>query len=321
MSDIDIRYVKWLEEKVTAQSGSPHTAARAENNHIPTPSPAVTPTRSAGPSHPAETGTRFAASDEVAGINRHTNDQEFYGSSSSVALLARVGRSPSEPGDGGTSSGHNEPDALLTSLHNPVFSRGRDGEVASARGATPRAPVSFFPQCRVFIDGFFSTLHYIFPILDRTLFMRRCESLWIPERPAEKTSFVALYFSVLSLGALVGPRIDEPIDGSDNLTWARKFREESVSLCSSMGMVTDLEMVQCYFFRVRLRIPVTSLPPGLTSRSPKSVKMSSTRTVGFLYDLEWHLFANGIDSNIYVCRPCSENGSGHRHQPQAASNV
>ena len=246
--------MKWLEEKVTALSGSSKPVEEAKNrapvpyDQGPSPAPAGPSTPSAGPFRPWETATRFTVADEVAGVNRHTNDQEFYGSSSSVALLARVGRSPSRSGDDRATSRQDEPDALLTSLHNPVFSQRRTaGESPGA--ASP--PVSSFPQCRVFIDGFFSTLHYIFPILDKALFMRRCEHLWASEGSAEKSSFVALYFSVLSLGALVGPRIDEPIDGRDNLSWSRKFFEESRSLCSALGMVTDLEMVQCYFFLVR----------------------------------------------------------------------
>lgn len=255
---LDDRYVKWLEEKVTALTGSSKPVeeakdrASAPSDRIPSPTPAGTSTPSAGPFRPWESATRFTVADEVAGVNKHTNDQEFYGSSSSVALLARVGRSPSRSGDGGTTSRQDEPDALLTSLHNPVFSQRRAGG-ESAGGSSP--PVSSFPQCRVFIDGFFSTLHYIFPILDKALFMRRCEHLWATEGSAEKSSFLALYFSVLSLGALVGPRIDEPINGRDNLAWSRKFFEESRSLCSTLGMVTDLEMVQCYFFLVRPSIP------------------------------------------------------------------
>lgn len=81
--------------------------------------------------------------------------------------------------------------------------------------------------------------------------MSRCEDLWTSEGSAVKSSFVALYFSVLSLGALVGPRSEELIGGQDNLAWSRKFFDESRTLCSALGMVTDLEMVQCYFFLVR----------------------------------------------------------------------
>lgn len=248
---------------MSALSGSNKTVEEARNrvsanpSHELSPAPVGAPPPSAAPSHGGETSARFTVADEIAGVNQHTNDQEFYGSSSSVALLARVGRSPSKPGDDGATRHPDEPDALLTSLHNPVFSRRRAGS-EGAGAATPA--VSSFPQCKVFIDGFFSTLHYIFPILDKPLFMSRCENLWATERCAQMSSFVALYFSVLSLGALVGPRSEELLNGQDNLAWSRKFFDETRSLCSTLGMVTDLEMVQCYFFLVRSSIRHTRTP-------------------------------------------------------------
>lgn len=80
--------------------------------------------------------------------------------------------------------------------------------------------------------------------------MKRCESLWSPGAPAQKSSFGALYCSVVSLGALIGPREEEPIDGKDNSTWAGALFSAARSLCDRLGMTADLEMVQCYFFMV-----------------------------------------------------------------------
>jgi hypothetical protein len=257
--------VKWLEQKVSDLSGSTKALEEGKKSQPALPQHSPSPPRDASPSvtpsQPWQASARFSVSDEVAGINHHTKNQEFYGSSSSVALLARVGRSPSKPSDDGGPSRDEAPDTLLTSLHNPVFSGG----------GTRRAshPTTASPQFRVFIDGFFSTLHHIFPILDKTIFMRRCENLWISEGATEQSTFVALYFSVLSLGALVGPRAEEPINGEDNLTWSRKFFEESRSLCSALGMVTDLDMVQCYFFLVSWTPDLTHSFLTDTERSPR----------------------------------------------------
>ncbi|KAB5518851.1 fungal-specific transcription factor domain-containing protein [Coniochaeta sp. 2T2.1] len=306
-------YVKWLEEKVSALSGSTKIIDDRRNG-VPaagqriSPPPASTPTPSVTPSQPFESSARFAVAEEVTGVNQYTNDQEFYGSSSSVALLARVGRSPSNPGPGDTGPRQDEPDAFLTSLHNPVFSQRRP-EVGGSRGTTS-VSLSSFPQCRVFIDGFFSTLHYIFPILDKALFMRRCDGLWAAGVVAGDSSFAALYFSVLSLGALVGPRSEEPIDGRDNLAWSRKLFEDARSMCSALGMVTDLEMVQCYFFlskvtqnelnphltymyvglavRTALAIGINRGPPS-TSNKDREVIKAETRTWWGLYSLETEL--------------------------------
>ena len=84
--------------------------------------------------------------------------------------------------------------------------------------------------------------------------MQRCEALWAGDRSdeaAHKGSFVALYYSVLSLGALVGAREEEPLEGVSNLEWSRRFFDEAKGMANRLGMVTDLEMVQCYFFLVR----------------------------------------------------------------------
>ncbi|KAB5543092.1 fungal-specific transcription factor domain-containing protein [Coniochaeta sp. 2T2.1] len=306
------RYVKWLEEKVSALSGSTkiiddrRKGVPAAGQRI-SPPPANTPTPSATPSQPWESSARFTVAEEVTGVNQYTNDQEFYGSSSSVALLARVGRSPSNPGPGGTGPRQDEPDAFLTSLHNPVFSQRRP-EAGGSRGTS--VSLSSFPQCRVFIDGFFSTLHYIFPILDKALFMRRCDGLWAAGVVAGDSSFAALYFSVLSLGALVGPRSEEPIDGRDNLAWSRKLFEDARDMCSALGMVTDLEMVQCYFFlskvtqnelnphltymyvglavRTALAIGINRSPPTTSNKDPEVIK-AETRTWWGLYSLETEL--------------------------------
>lgn len=194
---------------------------------------------------PWETGQQ-----EVSGVNSHTRGVEFYGSSSSVALLSHIQRTEDEP-EGDVSS-------LLSTLHNPAFS---PAELQTARESRREIDhpdsANWFPQCRGFLEAFFTTIHYVHPILDKNIFLQRCESLWSGSEAVgqQLSSFTALYFSVLSLGALVGTRGDEPIDGIDNMQWSRKFFEKAKVCCNQIGMVTDLEMTQCYFILVCLSIP------------------------------------------------------------------
>jgi hypothetical protein len=138
---------------------------------------------------------------------------------------------------------------IVSSLHNPAFSpAGTQNEGHNDSSVTF---ASHYPQCRSFLEGFFGTIHYIHPIIDKGGFLRRCELLWSGNGDvAQNSSFTALYYSILSLGALVGSRDDEPIDGIPNLQWSRKFFDEARSRCNKLGMVTDLDMVQCYFFMV-----------------------------------------------------------------------
>ncbi|KAF4985499.1 hypothetical protein FDECE_16520 [Fusarium decemcellulare] len=193
---------------------------------------------------PNSTSSWHTREQEVSGMNTHTRDVEFYGNSSSVALLSHVQRTGE----------HDNPDddagALVSTLHNPAFDPSASQDAQRSRRGTEDSETSvWYPQCRSFIDAFFSTIHYVHPILDKSSFIQRCESLWSGDESEDKkiTSFVALYYSILSIGALVGTRDDELIDGITNLSWSRKFFDRAKSCCNRLGMVTDLEMVQCYF--------------------------------------------------------------------------
>jgi hypothetical protein len=196
---------------------------------------------------PNSTSSWHTREQEVSGMNTHTRDVEFYGSSSSVALLSHVQRTGEED------NADDDAGALLSSLHNPAFDPSGSQDTQRGRRGTEESDHSpWYLQCRNFIDAFFSTIHYIHPILDKTSFVQRCESLWADEGRENKriTSFVALYYSILSIGALVGTRDDELIDGMTNLSWSRKFFDRAKDCCNRLGMVTDLDMVQCYFILV-----------------------------------------------------------------------
>ncbi|CAH0033315.1 unnamed protein product [Clonostachys rhizophaga] len=88
-------------------------------------------------------------------------------------------------------------------------------------------------------------------MVDKPEFLAKCTALWTDGASAVTQSFVALYYSLMSLGALVGIREDEPVDGIENLEWSRIFFEEARSR-TSVSMVTDIEMVQCYFFLAKI---------------------------------------------------------------------
>lgn len=213
---------------------------------------------------------RAGTGQEVTAINRHTRNVEFYGSSSSVALLSHVQRAGDHPHVDDNEEGsdeHSESDAaaavLLSSLHNPDFSPKQDGAPPSQQPISPQATLerqisasesTHYRQCSVFLHNFFSTIHYIHPILDKASFLERCEILWSGDENAiqQHASFVPLYYSVLALGALVGYRDPELIGGITNQKWSRKFFYEARLRFSSLEIVTDLEMVQCHFFLAKV---------------------------------------------------------------------
>lgn len=187
------------------------------------------------------TGSRAAR--ELVTVNRHTRSFEFYGSSSSVAMLVRMG----DTGDPKSELQCEEEELLVSALHNPAFSpESTEALVPAAETGTSAQSVSV-SNCRLFVDSFFATLHYIHPILDKSSFLARCELLWTCNTLSLSQSFVALYYSILSLGALLRPKEEELIGGIGNMQQSRKFFEEARRR-SNPCMVMDLELVQCNFF-------------------------------------------------------------------------
>lgn len=289
------RYVRGLEQQVeqlsaqleaqaAGSSSSVKSGFSAHNQYAnhgapPSGSPGTSTGLSATP--PTTTTTtaraRQRGGQEVTAINSHTRNVEFYGSSSSVALLSQVQRggerSPASSEAGGGAAEHSESDAvaaaLLSNLHNPAFSppsldapdKGGPGAGGSGGGTTvltvAEAQLSamepaYYRQCSVFLHNFFSTMHYIHPMIDKTSFLERCEVLWSGDKEAmrQHASFVPLYFSILSIGALVGYRDIEPVGGVSNQKWSRRFFNEARARFKELELATDLEMVQTFFFMV-----------------------------------------------------------------------
>ncbi|PSR77317.1 hypothetical protein BD289DRAFT_377888 [Coniella lustricola] len=301
------------------------------------PSPSAESAYGASPVRPRLAGH------ELTAVNKHTHNVEFYGSSSSVVLLseAQYGRYQDAHDDGANHDEHQaESDAaaafLLSSLHNTSFSpRQVDTglEAPSAHAMTDKTTPTFveathFRQCSVFLHNFFSTLHYIHPILDKSSFLESCEVLWSGDEQAinDHASFVPLYYSVLSLGALVGYRDAELIGGITNVQWSRKFFKEARSRFTSLEVVTDLEMVQAQFFlakvcqnelnshwsysytglagRTALAMGINRQPSPHSRKSPALLK-AEARTWWGLYSLEEQLTPCHRELSFAMGRPSS----------------
>ncbi|KAM6529313.1 hypothetical protein FALCPG4_007453 [Fusarium falciforme] len=200
--------------------------------------------------------TEGYTSKEVYGVNRHTRNVEFYGSSSSVVLLSEAQKAGYEEG---RVNGGDDESELVSSLHNSALSPDDiTGSKATKRTrTTPPGSATHYRQCHPFLNSFFMTLHYLQPMIDKAEFLAKCTALW-ESATSTNQSFVALYYSVLSLGALVAIRDEELIDGIENLQWSRIFFEEARSR-ASINMVTDIETVQCYFILVRAVKPRTAV--------------------------------------------------------------
>lgn len=278
-ADSHHRYVRSLEERVRQLSaalyaaqhpGSAASPALSGLGNIKSSASQGSPagTEAAYPSSPIRGSARpgAPAGQEVHAINKHTHNVEFYGSSSSLALLSQIhkagdGQSPYDNDTGSDSRSESEAAAavLLSNMHNPSFSPGglETGveAISPQAGLEKQAAVSestHFRQCSVFLHNFFSTIHYVHPILDKASFLERSEVLWSGDEAAirQQATFVPLYYSVLSLGALVGYRDTEPVGGMTNQQWSRKFFNEARTKLPALEVVTSVDLVQCFFFLV-----------------------------------------------------------------------
>lgn len=191
---------------------------------------------------------------EVTDLNPHTQSVEFHGKTSSIAFLAAL--NPSVQPEGEQQSNNRETGTQQTSLvstfHNNAFSPDSLHPDGLYHGVLD-AEKYYFRQSRLFLEGHFQNIHFIHPILDKAEFMHRCEDLWFGQATHQTKSFVALYYSVMSLGALVRTwDEDEKIDGLGRLEWSRKLFGMANLALRNIGMCTDIEMVQAQFFMAKV---------------------------------------------------------------------
>ncbi|EFY85752.1 hypothetical protein MAC_08222 [Metarhizium acridum CQMa 102] len=320
-------YVRGLEDEVKRLGALKDSLAQDQlivsPNHVPSSQPTGPASRD-GPglepqndhqqhqaqrSHVSTQRQGRSSGQEVSAVNRHTRNVEFYGSSSAFALLShvqRAGGAPTAP----TDAEHD--DSIVSNLHNPAFSPASEqlGPLGGTRQDSPNCRSSpYYPQCRSFILSFFSSIHYVHPILSKAEFLGRCDQLLSGQHSSTETSFVALYYSILSLGALVGPRDDDPIDGIPNLQWSRAFFDEAVRRCHKLGMVTDLDMVHCYFFLAKVcqnelnpHSARTALAMGI-NREPRNQLIKDASQLRAESRTWWGLYSLEVEMSFSVGRP------------------
>jgi hypothetical protein len=110
----------------------------------------------------------------------------------------------------------------------------------------------YFRQSRLFLDGYFENLHYIHPILDKEEFHARCEDLWFGRSDRQSRSFIALYYSIMSLGALVRVWDEDTVEGMNRFQWSRKLFHQARLALGEMRATNDLETVQCLIFMAKV---------------------------------------------------------------------
>ncbi|GAB7346321.1 hypothetical protein MBLNU457_5039t1 [Dothideomycetes sp. NU457] len=184
---------------------------------------------------------------EVNDVNTHTRSTEFHGPTSSMSFLSALQPQQSSPAYSGHSNANvsiNKP-SIVSDFHNNAFSPSHQESNSNSKVLSLEDERYHFRHAHLFLDGYFQNLHFIHPFLNRTAFLARCEDLWFGRSERQPKSFVALYYSVMSLGALVREWDRQELDGLGRFEWSRKLYQDALCLVEALRNRTDVDVVQC----------------------------------------------------------------------------
>lgn len=185
---------------------------------------------------------------EVLDINPLTKAVEFHGNTSSVAFIGRLRKEYVDKHDDSQENDDTERPSIAGTFHNHTFSP--HSMVFPTDGSNDEQ--FYIPQAYIFLEAYFNNLHYIHPILDRDVFFERCKDLWQGHPERQSSGFVALYFSLMSLGSLIRTWTKESISGMDRFGWSRMLFERAQLALGKPGFNNDLETIQALFIIAKI---------------------------------------------------------------------
>ncbi|KAK2739894.1 hypothetical protein FQN55_009067 [Onygenales sp. PD_40] len=242
---------------------------------------------------------------ELTDVNQHTNAIEFYGSTSSIAFLGQIqklrGNKVSTPEDA---------PSLISTLHNSAFSPHSAAAIMPAK----RSDNFYFKQAHVFMDAYFGSIHFIHPFIDKEDFVSRANDLWFGRSAPPDPSFIALYLSLLSVGALVRTWDEEQLDGLTRFEWSRRLFNEAQAYLVELRFSTDLETVQCLYLMAKvcqneLNLHLSYMYLGLAVRTCLSAGFNressnpKNKDSVWLSRAWWGLFSQEIEMSFSLGRP------------------
>ncbi|CEL04717.1 hypothetical protein ASPCAL05842 [Aspergillus calidoustus] len=233
------------------------------------PLPSYNTNPNGGPDAEAETDAGAdEASDpveeEISELNHHTNGIEFHGSTSSVAFLGHLqkARDPQRAQDWPAAHTHAHAQSrvrpqeysIVSTLHNAGFSP--TNTAAQAQQSLTLAAVHehnyYFDHAHVFMSGYFENIHFVHPFIDKEDFYLRAQDLWLRRTPTPDPSFVALYLSVLSFGALLRVWDEGQLGGLTRFEWSRKLFGEAQLYLNHLHFPNNLDAVQCLYLMAKI---------------------------------------------------------------------
>jgi len=169
-------------------------------------------------------------------VNQETHGVEYYGGSSSVAILDRLYKRARRQSSHHhiRSSASNKP-SVVNLLHNPEFHEvSPTAMLASPDGVYhPGEPASSRLIEGGFLNAFFDTLHYMHPVIDKANFIERCDKGAVDT----ENDFAALYNACLALAAITSPENDPKLTGFSPMQWANMYVDRAKKCMSCIDAV------------------------------------------------------------------------------------
>ncbi|KIM97424.1 hypothetical protein OIDMADRAFT_130637 [Oidiodendron maius Zn] len=248
---------------------------------------------------------------DVSDINKHTNNIEFHGSTSSISVLDSVERRRTLKRKEILEdiSGVDNNTSLISTLHNSAFV----SQTWIAQEGNMREHRYYFSQAHIFIEGYFESLHFIHPFIDKSYFLLRARDLWFGSNIQPQSSYIAFYLALLSFGALIRVWDEPKIDGMGRFQWSRKLFKEAEIYLHAGRFHNDLDTVHCLFLMTK--ICQNELNPHLAymylgqairmclstglNREPTDGK----KTQGEVASTWWGLYSLDIEMSFSLGRP------------------
>ncbi|KAL4981088.1 fungal-specific transcription factor domain-containing protein [Aspergillus desertorum] len=258
--------------------------------------------------------------DEITELNHHTNGIEFHGSTSSVAFLGHLqkARDPQRESSG-SAQWSNRPGvpeySIVSTLHNASFSpTATTAASASQSLAAVHEQNYYFEQAHVFMSGYFENVHFIHPFIDKEDFYVRAHDLWMRRTPNPDPSFIALYLSVLSFGALLRVWDETQLGGLTRFEWSRKLFGEAQLYLNYLHFPNNLDAVQCLYLMAKicqneLNPNLAYMYLGLAVRTclaagfNRNVQHNSDPRAEWISRTWWGLFSLEIEMSFSLGRP------------------
>lgn len=155
-------------------------------------------------------------------INNETHGVEYYGGSSSIAILDRLYKRARQLAPNRPHTTESSKPSVVNLLHNPEFHEiSPTAMYNSPDGALlpSSEPISSRLIEGGLLNVFFDTLHYMHPVIDKCVFIEKCDKGSVEA----ESDFAALYYACLALAAITSPEKDPKLTGFSPIQWANMY--------------------------------------------------------------------------------------------------